>query len=127
MAEVPPFEAARFGYADARCRHDQEAALSASRAMFEAAPQSMQGVIRFSVYAMELGRFREALRVLEQVNPSWSGNTGPAAAIYRDFLATDYHLLGHFDQELESVGRPANWFQDDRYQASAHLGSAFSG
>src|SRR4029077_40594 len=92
-------------YATASCRGDLTGALQASRSVIEAAPRSVGFAILASVMSLELFRPREALAILQRVEPNRSALKGSQRGMFWDFLAGAHHELGDYSRELDVVRR----------------------
>ena len=101
---VPPGDRGGLDYALAHCRGDMAGALDASRAVIDAAPQSVGFRILASIMALELFRPREALALLKPLQPRQDQLTGTPRDMYWDWQKLAYHELGDYERELALDG-----------------------
>jgi len=97
---LPPADAAWLSYAEAECRHDREAKLTAARSVLAVAPHSVAFTVLAGINAIELSRPREALAILQRFDARHAP-LGPAQrSVYWDFVGYAYHALSDFRREL---------------------------
>ena len=121
---LPPLDRGELDYATASCRGDFAGAHVASLAVLATVPHSVEFTILAAITATEDLRPREALAVLERLDPERAGLKGPQRAIYRFWLAQAYHLSGQYARELETTraGRDDAHLAADEAAALAALG-----
>jgi DNA-binding SARP family transcriptional activator len=103
--QLPPVDRGRLEWARATCRGDWRAALEAGRLVLDAIPRSVAFGALVGVTALELGRPREALTVLERSAPEPSAGRGVPLANFLSWMALAYHELGDHRSELRTARR----------------------
>jgi serine/threonine-protein kinase len=101
LPSLPPADRYQLEYATAVCRHDQDAALAASRASLDVAPLSVTAAVLGGIAAMNARRPADAIEVLLRYDPARAGLSGEPLVVYRDWIALAYHALGRHAEELE--------------------------
>jgi tetratricopeptide (TPR) repeat protein/TolB-like protein len=95
----------------ARCRGDLAGAYALGRALTEALPRSELMWEQLARDALDAGRPREAVTILERLHPDSGALTGRAG--YYNWLTNAYHLLGEHDRELAAARRARRQFPRD--------------
>ena len=116
-----PVDRGNLDAATAGCRGDLNGAGEAYRAVMEAAPRSNGFTILASINALELFRPREALTILQRLEPRRGELKGTQRGMYWSFLGDAYHQLGDYRRELE-VAREAGGDLSGEAVALAALG-----
>jgi tetratricopeptide (TPR) repeat protein len=98
---LPPVDRGNLDWAQAQCRGDLAGALEGSQAVIKAAPGSVGFTVLASIMAIELFRPRQALAILQRLEPRRDELTGTPRAMYWNFQELAYHLLGEYQRELE--------------------------
>jgi serine/threonine-protein kinase len=101
---LAPVDRGSVEWAAAMCRGDLDGAVDASRAVIDAAPQSVGARIVGGIMALEAFRPREALRLLTPLESRKDELTGSPRHMYPDFLTIAYHELGDYARELAING-----------------------
>jgi tRNA A-37 threonylcarbamoyl transferase component Bud32/tetratricopeptide (TPR) repeat protein/TolB-like protein len=86
-------------YAQAVCRRDRPAMFAASKAMLQAAPHSIGSTVLGGIDAIELGRPREGLAILQRFDPDRIPLSDQQAFIYWGFLEYAEHDLAMIQQD----------------------------
>lgn len=86
-------------YARAACRHDRQAALEAAKAVLRAAPRSIGMTVLGGIDAIELGRPREGLDILQRLDAEHIQMSDQQAAIYWGFVYYAKHDLAMIQQD----------------------------
>ena len=99
--EVPELE-----HALTRCRGDFPASYALAQRMVEVQPASENLRQALAIDALLIGRPREALAILRELNPEQGSLRGRST--YSQYVAVAYHWLGDHERELEAAlhGRP---------------------
>ena len=94
-------------YAQAICRRDRPAMFAAAKAVLQAAPQSIGFTVLGGIDAIELGRPREGLAILQRFDPDRIPLSEQQAYIYWGFLAYAKHDLAMIQQDSNGGRIPA--------------------
>jgi TolB-like protein len=94
-------------YAQATCRGDRPARLAAAKAVLQAAPQSIGFTVLGGIDAIELGRPREGLAILQRFDPNRIPLSEQQAGIYWGFVAYAEHDLAMIQQDSNGGRIPA--------------------
>jgi hypothetical protein len=86
-------------YAQAICRRDRPAMFAAAKAVLQTAPQSIGFTVLGGIDAIELGRPREGLAILQRFDAERIPLTEQQAGIYWDFLDYAKHDLAMIQQD----------------------------
>lgn len=105
-AQLAAVDRGQLEWGEAQCRGDWRGSLEAGRAVRAAAPRSISFTVLLGVTALELFRPREALAVLQSLDPDRIALTPAQRAIHSSFIVLAYHQLGDPRRELE-VARKA--------------------
>jgi tRNA A-37 threonylcarbamoyl transferase component Bud32/tetratricopeptide (TPR) repeat protein len=100
---LPAVDRGQLEWGEAQCRGDWRASLVAGRAVRAAAPRSISFTILLGAAALELFRPREALEVLQGLDPDRIVLTPAQRRIHSSFIALAYHELGDHARELETA------------------------
>jgi tetratricopeptide (TPR) repeat protein/TolB-like protein len=105
--DLRPGDRGGLAYAQALCRRDRAAQLEASKAVLRAVPHSIGATVLGGIDAIELGRPREGLEILQRFDARHLPMSDQQAAIYWSFVGYAEHDLAMIRQE-ENGGRIPN-------------------
>jgi tetratricopeptide (TPR) repeat protein/TolB-like protein len=97
--EVAASDRGMVTYAQAICRRDRPAMLEAAKAVLQTAPQSIGFTVLGGIDAIELGRPREGLAILQRFDAERIPLTEQQAGIYWGFLGYAKHDLAMIQQD----------------------------
>jgi hypothetical protein len=100
---LPALDRGQLEWGEAQCRGDWASSLAAGRAVRAAAPRSIDFTVLLGITALELFRPKEALGVLQSLDPDRITLTPPQRSIQADFTRLAYHELGDSHGELETA------------------------
>jgi serine/threonine-protein kinase len=98
-ARLPPVDRAQLELATAGCHGDTDAAVESARNALQAAPRSIHLAILGAVIAVEHLRPRDAISVLQMVDPDKIGATDFMRGLHASWLIFSHHMLGE-DREV---------------------------
>jgi len=105
---LTPLEQMQIDRVMARCRGDLAAAYRLGRALSEALPRSDLMKEQLARDALDWGRPREAVAILNAIDPDSGALRGRAS--YYNWLTNAYHLLDQHDRELAAARRARQRF-----------------
>jgi serine/threonine-protein kinase len=100
---LSPLDEGNLRWAISDCRQDDEGRLEAARLVLARAPRSVVFTILAAIAASELARPREALAILQRLDPRRAALGRPQLGLYWDFAAMAHAQLGDFRGQLEAA------------------------
>ncbi len=97
--QLPPIDRGVLRYAQASCRRDRPGKFAASKSVLKVAPQSIGFTVLGGIDAIELGRPREALDILQRLDADRIPLSEQQASIYWGFLDYARHDLAMIQQD----------------------------
>ncbi len=97
--QFPPGDRGALAYARGSCRRDHAAQLTAAKAVLQAAPQSIGFTVLGGINAIELGRPREGLEILERLDARRIPLSEQQASVYWGFVHYAEHDLAMIQQD----------------------------
>jgi serine/threonine-protein kinase len=110
---LPALDRGQLEWGEAQCRGDWPSSLAAGRAVRAAAPRSIEFTILLGITALELFRPKEALTVLQSLDPDRVALSPPQRGIHADFTRLAYHQLGDARGELKTIRAALRFLPDD--------------
>jgi tetratricopeptide (TPR) repeat protein len=99
VGQVTLAERGMFAYSRAACRHDRPAQLEAAKAVLRATPRSIGFSVLGGIDAIELGRPREGLEILQRLDAEHIQLSPQQADVYWDFISYAKHDLAMIQQD----------------------------
>jgi tetratricopeptide (TPR) repeat protein len=112
-SRLPALDRGQLEWGEAHCRGDWPSSLAAGRAVRAAAPRSIEFTVLLGITALELFRPREALGVLQSLNPDRVTLSPSQRSIHADFTRLAYHQLGDARGELETIRAALRFVPED--------------
>jgi tetratricopeptide (TPR) repeat protein len=97
--QLAPADRGMLAYALGSCRRDHAAQLAAAKAVLQAAPQSIGFTVLGGINAIELGRPREGLRILQRLDARHVPLSEQQASVYWGFVNYAEHDLAMIQQD----------------------------
>jgi tetratricopeptide (TPR) repeat protein len=120
-AQLAAVDRGQLDWGEAHCHGDWPTALEAGRTVKASAPRSIGFTVLLGITAVEMFRPREALTVLESLDPATMNFKPQQRSIQADFTILAYHMLGDAEGELRTARRALAFLPDNPHMRKDEL------